>query len=437
MLEADANDTTRTWGPVVAIIALLPLAFWGLRSCVPALGPADAPEVPSSTGAVGSAACAACHQDIHEAWTTSTHALAERELDDALRVPLTDGQLHVRTAEGRMAVEPVRAIGVEPLWQYLVPTTGGRLQVTQLAWDPERRELFDVFGDDRGPGEWGHWTGGAMTWNVQCASCHDTGVDKGLTVDADGEVSYATSYRELGVACAACHGEPGPHASGGTPPMVEAERWLDVCASCHARRAELTGRFEPGDAFLDHFRPELVDTSEAFFADGQVREEDFEYTAFIGSTMHRRGVTCSSCHDPHSGSLVREGDALCLGCHQTMDFEAHDPHPETVGCVGCHMPITTYMQRDERHDHGFVVPDPGIEGVPDVCTRCHQDRDTAWAVEVADRWWPERPTMRRERAARMLGARRGDPGVIEGLKAQLTEAAPAWQASAAAALGAF
>ncbi|MEM6930742.1 MAG: tetratricopeptide repeat protein, partial [Myxococcota bacterium] len=405
--------------------------------CLPPLGRGDAPVDPTSPDATNSAACASCHGDIHEIWSTSTHALAERELDEASQAALTGGRLDVRTAEGPEAVEPVRVIGVDPLWQYLVPASDGRLQVTQVAWDPERREHFDVFGDDRASGEWGHWTGGAMTWNVQCASCHDTGVDKGLTVDVEGGASYSTSYDELGVGCAACHGDPGSHATGGPPPVVETERWLDVCASCHARRAELTGRFEPGNPFLDHFRPELVDTSDAFFADGQVREEDFEYTAFIGSTMHQRGVTCTSCHDPHSGQLKRQGDSLCLGCHEAMDFEAHDPHAESVGCAGCHMPVTTYMQRDPRHDHGFIVPDPGIEGVPDVCTRCHEERSTAWAVAVADQWWPDRRTERRERAVRMLGARRGDPAVIEGLQTQLTQAAPAWRASAATALGAF
>ena len=27
-----------------------------------------------------------------------------------------------------------------------------------------------------------------------------------------------------------------------------------LCASCHTRRIDLTGTFEPGDAFLDHFQ---------------------------------------------------------------------------------------------------------------------------------------------------------------------------------------
>ncbi len=436
VVESDESNATRTWGPVLLVVLLLPFAFAGLRACVPPLGhvPPEAP-LPDVSG---SAACAACHSAEHEAWARSTHAAAEQELDAVSLAPLEDGALDVVTAEGVQQVRTVRTIGVDPLWQYLVPAEDGRLQVTQAAWDPVRGEWFDVFADGREPGEWGHWTGGGMNWNAQCASCHDTGVDKGLTLGPQGRPGYATTVQEHGVGCEACHGEAEAHVTGAPPPEVPSDRWLDVCASCHARRAELTGAFEPGEAFLDHFRPALVDASDAFWSDGQVREEDFEYTAFIGSTMHLRGVTCTSCHDPHSGELVEPGDALCLGCHEPMGLEAHDPHEDSVGCVACHAPVTTYMQRDPRHDHGFLVPDPGIEGVPDVCTRCHEDRDVAWAANVADQWWPDRSPERRRRAGHTVRARRGDPAAIPGLIAQLANAeAEAWRASAATLLEGF
>jgi len=426
------NDTIRTWGPVVLVVALLPVGFVALRGCLPPIGR----DGPASHDAVGSASCAECHADVVEAWAASTHAKAEHELDAVRLAPLDEGRVTVMTAEGPRSVAPVRTLGVDPLWQYLVPMGRGRLQVTQTAWDPARKEFFDVFGDDREPGEWGHWTGGAMTWNAQCAGCHDTGVDKGLTVGPDGP-TYRTRVEEYGVGCAACHGDAEGHRAAGDAPRVPDERWLDVCAACHSRRAELTGGFRPGDALLDHFRPVLVDETGAFYPDGQVREEDFEYTAFIGSRMHERGVGCVGCHDPHRGSLHREGDALCLGCHEGLGHVAHDRHDGEVSCVGCHMPVTTYMQRDPRHDHGFLVPDPGIAGVPDVCTRCHDDRDVAWAERIADDWWPSRPRARRERARAMGAARRGDPSAIPSLLEQLVEGSAAWRASAAAGLGPF
>ena len=59
------------------------------------------------------------------------------------------------------------------------------MQVTQAAWDPHRSEWFDVFDDDRKAGDWGHWTGGAMTWNGRCAQFHSTGVVKGYDAATD------------------------------------------------------------------------------------------------------------------------------------------------------------------------------------------------------------------------------------------------------------
>lgn len=66
---------------------------------------------------------------------------------------------------------------------------------------------------------------------------------------------------------------------------------------------------------LDHYLLAIVDGSDTFYPDGQVREEDYEYTAFLGSRMHAAGVTCLDCHDPHAGRPKLEGDALCMQCH--------------------------------------------------------------------------------------------------------------------------
>jgi predicted CXXCH cytochrome family protein len=328
-------------------------------------------------------------------------------------------------------------LGREPLVQFLVPFDGGRLQVTQAAWDVQKREWFDVFADDRAAGEWGHWTGGGMTWNSQCASCHSTGVRKGWDPSKG---AYGTTATAHGVTCAACHGDPAAHAAGGPPPSDL--RLLDGCGSCHARRAELTEGYVVGEPFLDHFAPHLVDRTDAFWPDGQVREEDFEYGAFLGSRMHEAGVTCTSCHDPHSGRLRAEGDALCLGCHEKLPgFAAHDRHePPGPGCVGCHMPVTTYMQRDPRHDHSFGIPDPWTNaklGIPDACTRCHGDRDAAWATKQATAWWGDLGGPRRDRTVAIAGGRAGDASAVPGLIGVLSDPKGAWRAAAAGVLEGF
>lgn len=396
----------RTWGPVVVVLALLPVAFAGLRACFPPIGGNQGETSASSTS------CTDCHADVTSGWRGSTHGRAEWGFDEPQSWPAG-----WEASIPPLDAPPVAAIGVEPLFQLLVPHEGGRLQATSLAYDPAKQEWFDVFDDVREPGDWGHWTGGAMTWNSQCATCHATFVAKGYDATTD---SYATEQLEHGVSCVSCHGTD--HAA-----TFDAAQVTDTCLSCHSLRAELTGTFRPGDAYLDHFAPTWVDLTDAFYADGQIHAESFEGTAFAGSRMHAAGVTCTACHDPHTGGLLRPGDALCEGCHQGMPgFEPHDPHPGgTVGCVGCHMPVTTYMQRDPRHDHGFPSPDPGAprELGPDACTRCHTDRDRAWATEVAAAWWPGR-TVDRSVAMALAAARRGQPVVAADLIAALRSGQP-------------
>src|SRR6185369_11176759 len=75
----------------------------------------------------------------------------------------TNGRFEIVTvgAGGTRAAFPVeRVLGVAPLKQFLVPSDGGRFQMTELAVDSGRGDWFDIFGEEnRQPGEWGHWTG--------------------------------------------------------------------------------------------------------------------------------------------------------------------------------------------------------------------------------------------------------------------------------------
>jgi len=53
----------------------------------------------------------------------------------------------------------------------------------------------------------------------------------------------------------------------------------------------------------------------------------------------------------------------------------HGAEGTDATCVTCHMPVTTYMQRHPRHDHGFTIPDPLLTkkfGIPNACNRCAQ-----------------------------------------------------------------
>ena len=455
----------------------------GSDSAAPTDRPALA-ELDPQQGYAGSERCAPCHAEHFERWRSSHHAQAERPVDLELDTVAFEGKpaiehgsttSHVQHRDGRFEITTAngsgdeqtfvaqRVIGVEPLRQYLVETPGGRWQALSLAYDPAGDEWFDIFGEeDRRPGEWGHWTGRGMNWNSQCADCHQTNFVKGYDDEHD---RYDSSWAELGVGCEACHGPLEAHAAwyesdpDGLPP-AEARPFplgedlaleVDLCGSCHSRRSELLERHLPGQSLLDAFLPELPGMSETFWPDGRVRDEDYEYAPFLLSRLHAGGISCKSCHDPHTARTLFEGDALCMSCHAEpvnevlapIDPVAHSHHEAGspgASCIACHMPVTTYMQRDPRHDHSFSTPDPALSaelGTPDVCTECHADRDLEWAAARADEWWGElleRP--RRERARIVAAARRWDARVVPKLlRWSREEPIAAWRAVAAGLLG--
>jgi predicted CXXCH cytochrome family protein len=449
----------------------------------------------------GSASCKSCHEQEYRLWQTSHHALAERLIntneDAAAFTPArtirhatqtsqaiaTNGQFQLVTAgldSQQRAFTAERVIGKDPLRQFIMRTPGGRFQVTELAFDPSQHEWFDVYGEeDRRPGEWGHWTGRGMTWNVMCAACHNTRLRKHYDDATD---AYATTMAEMSVGCEACHGPMAAHnawqransarpVSGGvsttkdpTTRHISRDQMLGTCGSCHSRRAELTGEFIPGESFADHYVLSVPDDTDLFYPDGQVREEDYEMTAFLGSKMQAAGLRCADCHDPHSGKTRVAGNNLCTSCHASgvsVSLALHngespaaplisapapriDPrthtHHETGkagdSCVDCHMPVTTYMQRHARHDHGFTIPDPLLTKefrIPNACGRCHKDRDVDWAVANVEKWYGtrmERPS--RERARILARAKAGDSASPEKLiRLMQTETNAFWRAVSA------
>lgn len=436
----------------------------------------------------GSETCKKCHEAVFKSWEHSNHGLAERnvskDMDEKTFSPkqtLKHGNVTSETfldAEGvakiltlglgnKMQTFPVvRIIGNDPLRQFLVPAPGNRLQTIDVSYDPHKNELFDVYGEEvRNPGDWGAWTGQGMNWNAMCASCHNTRLRKNYDPTTD---TYHTKMAEMSVGCEACHGPMKDHVEWQKKPPLDygkgkgkakdptvkknsRDQMVETCAACHARRGEISGDLIPGESFYDHFSLMVADSSDIYHPDGQVRDEDYEYASLISSKMYHAGVRCVDCHDPHSGKRLAQGNMLCMRCHDgsapqagltapapLIDPTAHSHHAEgSTGndCTSCHMPVTTYMQRHPRHDHGFTIPDPLLTkqfGTPNACNRCHTDKDTDWALKASEDWYGkklDRPT--RSRAQLVARARQGDPTARQGLIDLLkTEPIASWQATA-------
>ena len=184
------------------------------------------------------------------------------------------------------------------------------------------------------------------------------------------------------------------------------EREIEVCAQCHARRGQIAEGYAAGKPFLDYYRPALL-TSPLYHADGQQRDEVYIWGSFLQSKMYANGVTCSDCHDPHSGKLRAEGNQVCAACHQSGKYDApahhhHKPGSSGASCVGCHMPTTTYMVVDPRHDHSLRVPRPDLSlslATPNACNGCHSRPRRALGGGAGE-------TMVRRRGARLSTLRR-------------------------------
>lgn len=415
--------------------------------------PAAAP-TPASAPFVGSVACGACHEKELRLWRGSHHDRAmqlateqtvlgdfggkELTRDDVKSTFSRDGKRYLVRTQGpdgkQQSYEIAYTFGVTPLQQYLVAFPGGTYQALTTAWDSRPKEgggqrWFDLYPDEKTPpGDVLHWTGPANNWNRMCAECHSTNLRSHY---APAERRYDTTWSEINVGCEACHGPGRPHVDWATQRAAGSEvatpnhglsvslvndgaKWVmtpdrgiaqrdrprqshaevESCAPCHSRRSKIAD-YTPGQPFMDAYRPALLDEG-LYFADGQIDDEVYIWGSFVQSRMFHSGVSCSDCHDPHSGALKADGNALCATCHAPAKFDtpAHHHHARTsrgARCVECHMPARTYMVIDPRHDHSFRVPRPDLTvslGVPNTCNGCHQERTPQWAAQTVATWSP-------------------------------------------------
>jgi len=407
---------------------------------------------------VGRNVCSECHAKELAAWSGSDHDLAMQVADDKavlgdfangkFRYAATtstfsrrDGKYVVNTdgPDGKLHDYEIKyAFGVHPLQQYLVELPGGRLQALSIAWDSRPKgqggqRWFHLYpGQNIRAGDWLHWTSGGQNWNFTCAECHSTNLRKNF--DAATGI-YKTTWSELNVSCEACHGPGSNHvtwAKKGTDwrafdagkglaialderrgvtwtPVAESgnatrsaprhgAREIEMCARCHGRASRLSDNYVHGKPPLDTHRLARLDDG-LYWNDGQMRDEVYNWGSFVQSAMYAKGVTCSDCHEPHSLKLRKSGNLVCSQCHQPAKYDStkHTHHAQgTAGaaCASCHMPTTTYMVVDPRHDHSLRIPRPDESarlGTPNACNNCHAKKSARWAADAIRTWTGKAP----------------------------------------------
>jgi tetratricopeptide (TPR) repeat protein len=456
---------------------------------------------------VGRAACTGCHAAQDSAWRGSHHDLAMQPADSVTVLgDFNDrsfdyhgirstffrqkGGFWVRTdgPDGRLTDYPVTyTFGVYPLQQYLVPFPKGRYQALPIAWDARPRSeggqrWFHLYpGEKIDSRDILHWTGLLQNWNFMCAECHSTDLRKDYVAAAD---SYATTWSEIDVSCEACHGPGSEHvrraggqAGGRTDERrgagllvdlrpVAAGTWvfdsgktiarratplashaeIETCARCHARRSVIWQDYRQGQLLEQTHRVAVLDDP-LYFADGQQRDEVYEYGSFLQSRMYRAGVTCSDCHDSHSGRIRAPGNAVCARCHLAAKYDAPSHHHHRAGtvearCVSCHMPTRYYMVVHARLDHSIRVPRPALSarlGTPDACTSCHAGKSADWAAAATTKWYghPDTVTVMQRYAEAIAAGRVNDPRAADLLVSVASDTAmpPIARATAVSLMG--
>jgi predicted CXXCH cytochrome family protein len=407
---------------------------------------------------VGSETCAGCHRAEASLWRGSQHSHAMAHADDKSvlgdfadasfdygnvhsRFFRKDGRFFVETdgPDGKLGIFDIKyTFGIDPLQQYLIEFPDGRLQALSIAWDSRPKQQggqrwFHLYPDEEiKHDDVLHWTKLNQNWNFMCAECHSTGVRKNYDAVTD---RFATTFAEISVGCEACHGQGSRHVTwarerqrwwpfgkwddptkglaehfserrdaawsinpatgnavrSSAPRALRAE--VETCGLCHARRGQFSEAWAPGRSLSDTHVVAPIRQG-LYHADGQMLDEVYNYGSFKQSKMFAAGVTCSDCHEPHSGKLRAPADGVCLQCHASSKYEVaghrrHEAVNPPLSCAACHMPERTTMVIDRRHDHSFRVPRPDVSaklGTPNACNDCHGDKSAEWAASAVERW---------------------------------------------------
>jgi predicted CXXCH cytochrome family protein len=405
---------------------------------------------------IGRESCKECHEKQYDLFQGSDHdeamdtAIAETVLGDFNDVSYThfgvtsrfymeDGKymVHTEGPGGALLDYQVSYVfGVRPLQQYLIEFPGGRYQCLPICWDSRPAEVggqrwYHIHQDEHiPPDDILHWTHVTQNWNYMCAECHSTNLRKNYSYS---EKAYHTTWNEIDVSCEACHGPGSEHidwagkVEAGSSPEIypdmglvvrlkdtdnatwifdpdsvtarrsvprQSDELVQMCSRCHSRRAVATEDYYHGGSLLETHWPSLLEEN-LYFSDGQIEDEVYVYASFLQSKMYKAGVVCKDCHEPHSGKIYVDGNALCYRCHMASEYgprkhHFHDPAKEGASCVECHMHERTYMVVDPRRDHSIRIPRPDLSdklGTPNACNQCHPEKSTKWATDYLRQWY--------------------------------------------------
>ncbi|HET6142356.1 MAG TPA: cytochrome c3 family protein [Candidatus Acidoferrales bacterium] len=400
-------------------------AAWKLVLFVRSLGAATPKEKGDQNAAmtsahyVGSAACQKCHAQIYEHWKQTPMANVvrdPREHPDAIIPDFATNNVSPKFTKDQVAFV------YGSIWKQRYFTKigddyfpeGAQWDITNKAWKP----YFVPKG-----GDW--WEPFYPPDNMKrptgptCDGCH--------SVDYNVQTKQVAEWN---VGCERCHG-PGSthvdHAARGNilnPERMDYVSASDTCIQCHSQGRPLKNPIEGqyydwpvgyrvGLNLRDYWQLEdhkLGELTFTHFPEGTAHKNRMQGNDFVQSVMYRRGVTCADCHDVHGtknyAQLRKPVNQICLDCHGPGS--RNGPHEATLAehthhkdgsagaaCVACHMPkIEAEIPGVFVRAHTFSFITPAMTDkykIPDACTSCHSDKNTAWAADAMAHWTSESP----------------------------------------------
>lgn len=250
-----------------------------------------------------------------------------------------------------------------------------------------------------------------------CQSCHTS--QASVTLDSAAG-RYQTRFASLAINCESCHGparghvelaergELGRRADIGIASLAALDKdgSITVCYQCHSVKDQLRPGFASGDPLASYYSTQLPILGERpLFPDGRVRTFAYQEGHQYSDCYLNGGMTCVSCHDPHSQQYRSvTGDALtgrfddrqCTSCHASKadPVVEHTRHPPAVRCTSCHMPARQEPETQAldaryannrvvpyaRSDHTISIPRPRLDsalGLASACSACHAGMSTA------------------------------------------------------------
>lgn len=336
-------------------------------------------------------ACRECHADYCDSFAASGHARSSSLADeqtvlgsfaaDAAELTTASSNLSFRMTlddkglQQRLLLrDPAAMQHYEQLFEFGIVLGSGRHGQSYLWWQQDRLYQMHVsyLSETRtwvnSPGPYSDGTADfSRPVPPRCLDCHST-----WAAWDDAAVNrYDRESLLLGISCVRCHGPAHEHIAFHRerpdaseafrivkPSSLSVQRQNEICAQCHSG-GELLGQpfaYRPGTPLEEWLAADL-DAGNEENADPHSANQ---LARLLQSKCYTQsgGMTCVSCHDPHSADLqlVATTVSQCRGCH--------DPNPcvqprrtglsSDRDCVNCHMPPRRDAQVQIETDAGNI-----------------------------------------------------------------------------------